>query len=401
VRPTHKFWLLLGFVLAIQTTSSNQSFADARSCADGGICVVGDTGPGGGKIFFVKSTGAFSKSRIVPGFFGSTTYTVSLSAAEQAALPFDYLEVAPTQRTLGFWGSNGAVTGDTSELIGTGSANTTKIIATFTSDNASNNAAIYADQYTNAGKTDWYLPSYEELLLIMILSLESDSGGPSIGTFSQGLWSSSSMDPTSARYSARGQLSGYVTRGTNSGGVAAIRAISYTAPSPSSGSDDEAARKQAEEARAARVRAARIDLQQRLESEALITEQNLVEADVPLKRPENLVLAYQELIAFQKTLLAPLSELEKNQKKYSVIMKYVTVEKITGQNSSNLFARNLVSFGLLDAATPQKTRIISALMRQPLDNRDSMEKVNRFIAQEVKLVENRKARLAFRLAKSS
>ena len=63
--------------------------------------------------------------------------------------------MAPTQRTLGFWGTNGAVTGDTSELIGIGAANTTKVVSTFPSDNPTNNAANYADQYINSGKSDW------------------------------------------------------------------------------------------------------------------------------------------------------------------------------------------------------------------------------------------------------
>lgn len=385
-------------VASIQFFSASHSYADTRTCAQGGVCVVGDTGPGGGKVFFVKSTGSFTKSRTVTGFMSTTTYTVALTSAEQAALSFDYLEVAPTQRSLGFWGSNGAVTGDTSELIGTGALNTSKIISTFTSDNITNNAAIYADQYTNGGKSDWHLPSYQEILLMMILSLESDSGGPSIGSFSQGLWSSSSMDPTTARYSARGQLSGYVTRGTNSGGVAAIRSFSYTEPPANESADDAAAKKRAEELRAARIREARLAIQRQLESQGIITEQNLIDADIPLKKPESMIAVYNELIAFQKSQGSPLPELEQNQKKRFTVMKYSLAEKITSSTNPRVFARDLVDYGLLSTDTPQKTRIIWKILRVEQEQRDSIEKFNALVAKEVAIVNARRERLAARLA---
>ena len=196
----------------------------APTCAQGGLCVLGDTGPGGGKVFFVKATGSFTKSRTVSDFMSSQTFTVSLTSAQQAALTFDYLEVAPTQSSSMRWGSNGAITGGTGSLIGTGASNTANIVATFPSDTTSNNVAHFADNYTNNSKSDWFLPSYDELLLIMILSLESDSGGPNIGSFPDGLWASTSSDNSNARYSARNQLSGYVVKASSAKSVA----VSYT-----------------------------------------------------------------------------------------------------------------------------------------------------------------------------
>ena len=398
---TLKAVMALCAVVSIQVVSMSTSSAAVNTCAQGGVCVVGDTGPGGGKVFFVKSTGAFSKSRTVVGGMGrTTTYTAALTSGEQAALSFDYLEVAPTQRTLGFWGTNGAVTGDTSELIGTGAANTTKVVNTFPSDNATNNAAHYADQYTNSGKSDWFLPSYEELLLIMILSLESDSGGPNIGTYSQGLWSSSSMDPTSARYSARGQLSGYVTRGTDSGGVAAIRSFSLVAAESSSSSEsEETTRKEAERKRALEIMTARADLLQKLASKGKIEITDLAGADIPLKRIENLQAAFEE----EKKLAGGNSVDEKDFMKIlfagTAILKYAEIEKITGINSGTIYARNLLQYGVIPPETPAKTNMVQRLMKLPLEQRDSIIKVNEFILRETEVSNARLARLAARLAK--
>jgi hypothetical protein len=397
-------------LLTFQIASFSISEAAINTCAQGGICVIGDTGPGGGKVFFVKSVGAFSKSRVVesgmcPGFMCHfTTYTVALTSDQQAALPFDYLEAAPTENAAREWATTGLVTGSTSELIGTGAANTYKIMNTFLPPTYStaNNAAYIAQAYTNAGKSDWFLPSYEELLLIVLLDLESTSGGPSIGNHPNGYWSSSSVDPTTARYSASNQLSGAVSRGVGILTVS-IRSFSITDIGTASivVADDAAARLRAAEEAAARIKNARIKLQQILETKAPVTEQNLIDADVPLKNPKSMIAAYNELLNFQKLQISPLPTLERSQKISSVIMKYVTIEEITGDNPQIVSARDLVTYGLLDAGTPQKTRIVSSLEAQPLASRDTIEKVDIYIAAEVKVENDRRARIAQRLTRHS
>ena len=60
------------------------------TCATGGVCAIGDTGPGGGVVFFVKSSYTNTSVSTQNG-----TRTTSLTSQELAALPFDYLEAAP------------------------------------------------------------------------------------------------------------------------------------------------------------------------------------------------------------------------------------------------------------------------------------------------------------------
>ena len=73
--------------------------AIALTCAQGGTCAVGDTGPGGGTVFFVKpASGGFSASLSIPDTSSmcqmmhmcqDVNVNVALTSAEVAALPID------------------------------------------------------------------------------------------------------------------------------------------------------------------------------------------------------------------------------------------------------------------------------------------------------------------------
>ncbi len=370
----------------------------APTCAQGGLCVLGATGPGGGKVFFVKATGSFTKSRTVSDFMSSQTFTVSLTSAQQAALTFDYLEVAPTQSSSMRWGSNGAITGGTGSLIGTGASNTANIVATFPSDTTSNNVAHFADNYTNNSKSDWFLPSYDELLLIMILSLESDSGGPNIGSFPDGLWASTSSDNSNARYSARNQLSGYVVKASSAKSVA-IRSFSQTAQSSDSNADSDAAKRQREAERAAAIKSAREKLNAALVANTAITVKDMSDADAPLKSVESLLAAYQELIAFRRSVTTPLSAEGVAQKKFNTIMKYAMIERITGVSSGEVFGRDLVRYGVIDQATPMKQLATYRLLKLPLSQRDTVDEISAYFAKSSKDFLARKSHIAQLIAK--
>ena len=99
--------------------------------------VIGDTGPAGGKVFYVDATGAHG------------------------------LEAAPVDQTndsgLATWGCLGTSIPGTSTAVGTGAANTTLIIAGCAE---ANTAAKVAHAYSLNGYTDWYLPSKDELALL-------------------------------------------------------------------------------------------------------------------------------------------------------------------------------------------------------------------------------------------
>jgi hypothetical protein len=103
---------------------------------------LGDTGPGGGKIFFVSETG------------------FTMTDNNQLC---HYLEAAPADMSGTYmWASSGydnTNIANTVDVIGAGRKNTAIILATDT--NAP--AAKACNDYSNNGKTDWFLPSKYEL----------------------------------------------------------------------------------------------------------------------------------------------------------------------------------------------------------------------------------------------
>jgi hypothetical protein len=112
---------------------------------------IGDTGPGGGKIFFRSAVG-FTVQMVNP----VENYTAH------------YLEAAPTEPpdqynlSARLWSSTldtPANIQGTSTAIGTGRKNTALILAT----DAQAPAALTCKNYSNGGKTDWFLPSKDEL----------------------------------------------------------------------------------------------------------------------------------------------------------------------------------------------------------------------------------------------
>jgi hypothetical protein len=121
-------------------------------CAQGGTCALGDTGPGGGKVFYISPT------------------------PNTPSTPWRYMEAAPDNTWSGGsadpfmkWCSNlskfmpnlqtgETATVQTSTAIGAGYANTQKMLlgCTFGAANA-------AAAYNGGGKSDWFLPSKDEL----------------------------------------------------------------------------------------------------------------------------------------------------------------------------------------------------------------------------------------------
>jgi hypothetical protein len=112
---------------------------------------LGDTGPGGGKIFYVSAEGF--------------TMTDDNSTAH-------YLEAAPADMTTTLaWASSAFIPPDnggtgswtniagTARAIGTGRKNTALILAM----DADAPAAKACNDYSNGGKTDWFFPSKDEL----------------------------------------------------------------------------------------------------------------------------------------------------------------------------------------------------------------------------------------------
>jgi len=116
--------------------------AGPKTCATGGACVLGDIGPGGGKIF--------------------------LDAGSQQ--PWGrYLEAAPANWNAGgpepliAWCdvSTGGIPGAAGWLIGTGETNTNDMDTACAAG-----AAVLVHSYNGGGQSDWFVPSRDEMKLM-------------------------------------------------------------------------------------------------------------------------------------------------------------------------------------------------------------------------------------------
>lgn len=138
-------------------------------CATGETCVVGDTGPGGGIVFYVSPT--------------------VINTVDGVSAGGHYLEAAPNtwnggdSDPLAVWGCPEAlIVGAINIEVGTGAENTKVIDASCTTSGFAADLAINLDFN---GQSDWFLPSIDELYL-MYTNLWVNG----IGGFASEYWSS-------------------------------------------------------------------------------------------------------------------------------------------------------------------------------------------------------------------
>jgi hypothetical protein len=117
----------------------------ALTCAAGGACAIGDTGPGGGVVYILSTTS------------GNTT-GLTFEAARN-----DWNGSSP-DGTAKWCGAGTAISG-LGTAIGTGSSNSSTLAAGCSST-GTDDAAEYVRGKTIGGKTDWFLPSRDEALEI-------------------------------------------------------------------------------------------------------------------------------------------------------------------------------------------------------------------------------------------
>jgi hypothetical protein len=166
-----------------------RAFGGTLACADGGICAVGDTGPGGGVVYILSTTS------------GNTT-GLTFEAARN-----DWNGSAPDGK--GKWCAANTVVSGLGTAIGTGSSNSATI-ATSCSSTGTDDAAEYVRGKTIGGKTDWFLPSRDEALAIYTQR--------SVFT---GAYATNQADSDEARYltSTQGTISGNALGAYMEGGV--------------------------------------------------------------------------------------------------------------------------------------------------------------------------------------
>ena len=149
-----------------------------KPCANGGVCAVGDRGPGGGIIFYKNLTRAAGSQYFEAACAGWSDGTCGGSDLTD-----------PTT----VWGCDGTtISGADGTAIGTGEGNTARILDAC-SDPAGFAADLAAD-YSNSGESDWFLPSKDELNQ---MSLRRTAIG---GLSSASYWSSSEYGANDAWY---------------------------------------------------------------------------------------------------------------------------------------------------------------------------------------------------------
>jgi hypothetical protein len=174
------------------------------SCELGGVCIVGDTGPGGGKVFYA----------LAGGFSCGITRTATCN----------YLEIAPTNWNGGTdpqrpWAQSTPIDYTSanitlSAIIGYGALNTKAIIDQGNSNSATSAAALaasYSPAVNGSTVNDWFLPSENELA--QVWTQRTVIGFSASGA---NYWSSTSPGNQNGRYfmfdggTGPGQASGLV-----------------------------------------------------------------------------------------------------------------------------------------------------------------------------------------------
>jgi hypothetical protein len=147
--------------------------APTISCANGGTCSVGDTGPGGGPVIYVSATPITLRSagktvtriEMAPNTWIGVTYATDPNIAMCQA----YNGGGPlwTGSRPGGWLGYSNVSLPTG--LGYGLENTNKLLS-FNSSNVScaeaGQAASVARNYSGGGLNDWFLPSLDELNIV-------------------------------------------------------------------------------------------------------------------------------------------------------------------------------------------------------------------------------------------
>ena len=151
-------------IAPITTTTITASTATVvASCATGGVCAVGDTGPGGGKVFYVASssftsTGSACGAKCMYLEAAPTGWITAATPVGQANCR--YLGTSTVDPECGWLANQNQLIGTTGEGIGKGYANTSAMIAQAASAGV---AGTVARAFKGGGKTDWHLPSKDEL----------------------------------------------------------------------------------------------------------------------------------------------------------------------------------------------------------------------------------------------
>jgi len=163
---------------------------DTRSCAQGGTCVVGDVGPGGGKVFYVEPATYFTSVGSACGsacrYLEAARYGWSTATSPGGQTNCEGTGTATVDPKCA-WSGVVARIGRTGLRIGQGYGNTSEMIA---QNGTAGYAATVARAYQGGNKTDWFLPSIFELIALRRSSVATYRNGFADMSY----WSSSETD---------------------------------------------------------------------------------------------------------------------------------------------------------------------------------------------------------------
>lgn len=173
----------------------------AASCAEGGACLLGDIGPGGGRVVVVST---------VPQWWG--TYVEARPITTVRGVPWSLF---PTDSLYMSTGSSTIRQHINAMSVGMGRTNTEAIV---NQNGAGRYAAWIASQSTLGNKSDWVLPSRDELDAVFHLMNSGYWRGVPRGAY----WSSSENSAKFAWY----QVMNDGTQFTDENGVGRINTVS-------------------------------------------------------------------------------------------------------------------------------------------------------------------------------
>ncbi len=186
------------------------------SCAEGGDCALGDTGPGGGTVFYAATTPFLNQA--------TGTYMNYLEVAPSGSLPNNsgsptaagtdpkYQMCSANTSPPAGWGYG--VQYKLLDDIGYGAYNTNRIYNNYSLCNTAGLALKIVKDYRGGGKNDWFLPSLQEQQILYDYAFANSVPGWSNTYY----WTSSNFDSSNPGVSqyAVGSMYG-VSMGTGSG----------------------------------------------------------------------------------------------------------------------------------------------------------------------------------------
>jgi len=377
---------------------STPARATTLTCATGGVCAIGDTGPGGGVVFFVKSSYTNTSVSTQNG-----TRTTSLTSQELAALPFDYLEAAPigwdaSSATDPIWNYNGSNSSGYStiinEKIGTGRENTALMRSLNPTDTAANNIAYKLAVTSIGGFSDWWLPSNQELIL-MFTNLYKAS--PRLGQWSD-LANLAYRTSTGARFFVFRWSAAY--EGNNFKfdtsawpyPVKPIRGFSAQVASSGSNENSNALAKAEALKREEQRRVGRAEIISAVVSSSPLTTDHFAKAEINGVTQANIVEVQAAIAALPQASRADITQVLKIARKFEVV-GIVASDRVT-----SVYPNNLVEIGLIPADSKHKAAITKAIKNLPIDERSSCAAIKEAIDAEMAEIQARKDRLTAILA---